>query len=500
MLTARVAALRLLLGLLAFGVVAAGVVLAVEWRRGSDRAIAEAERALDDRAGDVAEHLERDVMERQRAVRAWVALDVAQELAVDDVDKRLSATLRELVRDLGASDLAIAIDPTGRIVASSDSSAIGRPVTAIVAGADTLDGAALLRDEAGDGWFVVELPVLRSDSVPIGRLAILATWARVVASGLPAATVDRLRIDGPDGTLFRGATAGGPVTEPDPARFVIGRAAVTPLPGLALEVSVVAPRSEVLAPVRDARRAALRAAAVVLLVLIPAALLLARQASRTLAHQEALATMGTMAAGLAHEIRTPLGVMRTSLDLLERGADEERRRELAAIVREENTRLERLVDDLLAFARPRAPVREKEDLGLLLRATAPMLEAICQRHGATLKVEATTALAAVDADQCRQVLLNLVDNGARAAGANGEVVVTTGTSRGDAVLEVRDSGPGIPDEVRDTLWDPFVTTRATGTGLGLAIVRRIIDAHGARIESLPRAGAGAHLRITFPSP
>ncbi len=505
MLTARAASLRLLLALLGFGIMAAGVVLAIEWQRGSARAIAEATRTLEDRADDVAEHIQRDVLERLRAVRAWVALDVAQELAVDDVDKRLSATLRELARDLGASDLAVALDSTGRIVSASDSSLIGRQAATLLPGLDTLRSSSVMRDARGAGWFAIELPVVRHDGQMIGRIAILAPWDRVVASGLAEATVASLRIDGPDGALFRGPEA-GTGTDADEENFVIGRAERSPVPGLALTVSVVAPRQEVLAPVRDARRTALLAAAAVLLVLVPAALMLARSASRTLARQEALATMGTMAAGLAHEIRTPLGVMRTSLDLLERGADDARRRELATIVREENVRLERLVDDLLAFARPRAPEVSEEDIDALVRATGPMLEAVCARHGARLVLALEPARASVDSDQIRQVLLNLVDNGARAAGAGGTVTVESHSGRGETLLEVRDTGSGIPKKIRDTLWDPFVTTRSTGTGLGLAIVRRIIEAHGGRIALVAGApagaatGAGAHFRITFPSP
>jgi two-component system sensor histidine kinase HydH len=498
LLTARAASLRLFLALLGFGLMAAAVVLAIEWQRGSARAITEATRTLEDRADDVAQHIERDVLERLRAVRAWVALDVAQDLAVDDVDKRLSSTLRELVRDLGAADLAVALDSVGGIIAASDSSLLGRSAFTILPGLDTLRGAAALRDATGLAWFTIKLPVVRHGSQAIGHLAILAPWGRVVSSGLAEATVASLRIDGPDGPLFRGSAAGSDVGADD--EFVVGRATRTPIPGLTVHISIVAPRRGVLAPVRSARRAALIAAAAVLVVLLPVAILLARSASRTLARQEALATMGAMAAGLAHEIRTPLGVMRTSLDLLERGTSDARRAELAAIVREENVRLERLVDDLLAFARPRAPQRVSNDIAALVRESETMLEGVCARHCAMLALALEPAPAAVDVDQVRQILLNLVDNGARAAGSGGTVTVTSRTDRDEAVLEVRDTGPGVPEAIRASFWDPFVTSRPTGTGLGLAIVRGIVDAHGGRIALVESASSGAHFRITFPSP
>ena len=501
MLTARAAAIRLLLALLGFGILAAGTVLTIEWRAGSGRAVTDATRALADRAGDVAEHIERDVLERERAVRAWVALDVAQEIAVDDVDKRLAGTLRELARDLGAADLAVAVDPRGRIIAASDSSAIGQRAAVRFPGLDTLSGAAVISDSTRRAWFVVAGPVVRHDGSLIGRLAILAPWDRLVPNGVADATLARLQVDGPGGVLFRGDQVPALLPMSDDsgdAPFVVGRAERTPARVLSLRVTVVAPRAEVLAPVRLARRGAMFAAAAVLLVLVPVALLLTRTASRAFARQEALATMGTMAAGLAHEIRTPLGVVRTSLELLARGGDAARREELAGIVREETRRLEHLVDDLLAFARPRAPQRTPTDLATLVRAAAPLLEALCARHQAALTLELSAAPLLADAEQIRQVILNLVDNGARAAGVGGRVWIATRLVRETAELCVRDSGLGVPAALRDTLWDPFVTSRSTGTGLGLAIVRRIVESHGGRAVLATTTDGGADFRLTFP--
>jgi len=493
MLTARGAALRLLGGLLGFGVLAAGLVLAIEWQRGSARAIAAASAELNDRADDVAEHLERDIAERVRAVRAWAALDVAVELGVDDVDKRLAGTLRELARDLGAADMAIAIDTLGRVVSASDSSVIGRRAAMLLRGVDTLSSIGVLTDDAGSPWFAVAAPVVQHDGRAIGRLVLLAPWSRLAGSGLAVGTVARLRIDGPTGALFRGKESGSDVD----SALVIGRAQRAPTASLVLRVALVELREEALAPVRAARRTAVLAAGAVLLVLVPVALILAQLAARALAKQEALATMGTMAAGLAHEIRTPLGIVRASLDLLERGGSESRREELTGIMRAESSRLERLVEDLLAFARPGTPSRAVEDLAAVVTAAVPVLSALCERHGTRLDLALTSCRASVDEAQIRQVLVNLVDNGARAAGTGGTVTIATVPTNDGAQLEIGDSGPGVPPALRDTLWDPFVTSRSTGTGLGLAIVRRIVDAHDATIALLDTPGRGAHFRITF---
>lgn len=503
MLTARDASIRLLLALVGFGALAATTVLVIEWERGSRRAVAEATETLAARSADVAERLELSIQTRARAVRVWVKLDVAGELAVDDVDKRLAAALRELVRDLGAGEVALALDSSHRIVAASDSSLIGARATARFNGIDGLQVAGLVWDDAGEPWFAVDAPVLDHASRPMGRIVLLEPWARLVAIGVTPAVLARTRVDGPGGVLFRGAAArdvADTAALTTDREMVVGRAERAPLATLPLIISHFEPREEVLAPVRAARRTALLAAVAVLVVLIPAALLLTRTASRTFARQEALATMGTMAAGLAHEIRSPLGVVRTSLELLVRAEpSSDRRTELASIVREETGRLERLVDDLLAFARPRDPHRIDEDLAAVVRAAGPMLEALASRHGATLALELAPARTRVDAEQVRQVLVNLVDNGARAAGTGGRVVVATGGVDGAAELTVRDTGAGVSEALRDTLWDPFITSRSSGTGLGLAIVRRIVEAHGGRAELVPSALGGAAFRLRFPA-
>ena len=500
MKTTRRVALRLVLGLVGFGVLAAAAVLAVEWQRGSARALSEAQTALTDRAEDVAEHINRDLRERQRALASWVTLDVVQDLAVDDVDKRLSATLRALARDLEASDLALAIDIRGRIAASSDSASIGSLLTARFPGSDRPDALpangelALIKDAAGDAWFVVAAYAYDDAGRTIGRLALLAPISALVRSHLDAITIRRLQIDGPSGPLFRGSNAELIADE----EFVIGRAAVDASTDLPMQLGLVAPRAEVLAPVREARRSAVLVGAAVLVVLVPLALLLALSASRDLARHEALATLGTMAAGLAHEIRTPLGVLRTSVDLLARGGDEARRIELGGIVREETDRLDHLVEDLLAFARPRAPLREPADLATCVRGAETLLTSLCARHGAQLVLATESAAVSVDVEQLRQVLLNLVDNAARAACQVGTVTVSTRVIDGVAELAVRDSGPGVPVEIRTTLWDPFVTSRRSGTGLGLAIVRRIVEAHQGEVRLLSPPEGGADFRLTFP--
>jgi len=500
-LRSRAVKLRLLLGLLGFGVLAAGLVLAVEWQRGSTRALAQAERDLTDRAEDVAAHLTRDLQERQRALASWVALDVAQDLAVDDVDKRLSATLRALARDLEASDLALAEDATGRIVAASDSTAIGGMLgrrfpafrrDSVMPAAGEL---ALVSDSAGVDWFVSASYVLDDAGRVIGRLALLAPVSSLVRSHLDAGTLARVRVEGPSGVLFRGADA-----QDDAAATVTGLARADAAPELPLQVGLVASRESVLAPVRAARRSAVLVGATVLAVLVPLALLLAGAASRELARHEALATLGTMAAGLAHEIRTPLGVLRTSVDLLARGGDAARQAELGGIVREETDRLDRLVEDLLAFARPRAPQLVPTDLAACVRGAEVLLATLVARHGATLALALEPVDAPVDSEQIRQLLFNLVDNAARAAGAGG--VVRVGTRAVDRVAEisVRDSGPGVPPELRATLWDPFVTSRRTGTGLGLAIVKRIVEAHHGEVRLVDAPDGGADFRLTFPLP
>ncbi len=205
---------------------------------------------------------------------------------------------------------------------------------------------------------------------------------------------------------------------------------------------------------------------------------------------ERLAGLGTLAAGLAHEIRNPLNAAALQLDVLRRRLarpDVEGARETSEVVGGEIHRLALLVDEFLQFARPQ-PLRLAErglraTLAEVVALLAPELEA----QDVRLEVEDGPEVEAeIDAERIKQVLHNLLRNAVEAAGPSGRVQVRVRRKDSGSLVEVEDDGPGLPPD-RTQIFEPFYTTKPGGTGLGLAIVHRIVTDHGGTVdcESVP---------------
>jgi signal transduction histidine kinase len=218
---------------------------------------------------------------------------------------------------------------------------------------------------------------------------------------------------------------------------------------------------------------------------------------------EQLAAVGQLAAGMAHELRNPL----TSMKLLVQGAlagpAEERglsNRDLS-VMEEEITRLERLVQSFLDFARPPQPEKRVVDVRPLVEQTLAFTAARAAAASAQVEFLAPPepVRAAVDTAQFRQVLLNLVLNALDALPAEGTIVVGLESAPdGWLVLQVADSGCGLPAALGDRIFDPFTTTRETGLGLGLSICKRIAAAHGGTLTAANRPGGGAVFTLRLP--
>jgi signal transduction histidine kinase len=237
------------------------------------------------------------------------------------------------------------------------------------------------------------------------------------------------------------------------------------------------------------------------------------------ADAERMAYIGTLASGLAHEIRNPLNSLNLNMQLLEEELGERGPTaagasgggggggRLLSITRSEINRLERLVSDFLAYAKPRPLEMEEMPALWLLEHLAQLLAGEVQRRGVELQVEDRSggARVKVDAGQMTQLLLNVAQNGLSAMEESGRppVLRLLAFRHGpEVVLELVDNGVGISPEDRERIFDLFYSTRKGGTGLGLAIVDRIAKAHGGRveIESLPGAGTSVavHLPVVAP--
>lgn len=214
-----------------------------------------------------------------------------------------------------------------------------------------------------------------------------------------------------------------------------------------------------------------------------------------------LAALGELAASLAHEIRNPLSAVSGSFQMLSASPDfNEEDRSLCDIISRELERMERLVNDMLEYARPNEPRRYEVDLGLLVDEVVRAFLHGREADGRSVEVFLQEEiLVNADQSQIKQVLWNLLRNASQATDEGGTVEVGVGAMDGaKAVLEVADDGVGIPEANLDRVFDPFYSTRERGLGLGLAICRRIVEGHGGSIEVAPREEGGTIFRVTLP--
>jgi signal transduction histidine kinase len=217
---------------------------------------------------------------------------------------------------------------------------------------------------------------------------------------------------------------------------------------------------------------------------------------RRLVESEKLAGIGRLAAGVAHEINNPLGVILGYARLLRKKCDGAMAADLS-VIEDETLRAKEIVDGLLDLSRPLPAGAEVVDLRALSDDVVSRLGEARLLDGVAVTVDGA-ARAPGHPDKLRQVLVNLVRNAAEAAGAGGRVEVRLAERGGAAEVAVEDSGPGIPPERRDRLFEPFFTTKARGTGLGLAVSRAIARAHGGDLAAADPAEGGARFALRLP--
>ena len=229
------------------------------------------------------------------------------------------------------------------------------------------------------------------------------------------------------------------------------------------------------------------------------------------AEAERMAYIGTLASGLAHEIRNPLNSLNLNMQLLEEEIEEIQARgsmptgkRLLSITRSELSRLERLVTDFLAYAKPRPLEIEEVPAVRLLERVSEVLAGEIQKRGARVEVDDRSggARVRVDRGQMNQLLLNLAQNALAAAEEAGRppVLELASYREGPVVLlELTDNGAGIPPEEQQRIFEIFYSTRKGGTGLGLAIVDRISRAHGGRVLVRSEVGAGTTVTVELPA-
>jgi two-component system sensor histidine kinase HydH len=242
---------------------------------------------------------------------------------------------------------------------------------------------------------------------------------------------------------------------------------------------------------------------------------------QALAHQaqmaEKLAAVGTMTAGLSHEIRNPLNAALLQLTVLERRvhrlADDLHPPllEPLLLVKDEIRRLDHILEDFLQFARPRVFVPHPVELCQVVSRVLDLLDGEADRRGILLERELSqepgTTRVAGEEERLRQVLVNLTINAMEATPEGGRVRVRCAAEAPDpaqgergtsVVVAIDDSGPGVPASLRDRIFEPFFTTKAKGSGLGLSIVHAIVSQHGGTISVDDAPGGGARCQLRLP--
>ncbi len=541
---------RLALLLAAFMTLATVAVVVREYGVGRKRLVGETVRALQVRAGVAGERLAAALAERKRLASVWAGLETSQDLAVDDVDKRLSGSLSELSHMLGQGTEAVGVRLPERLLAASDPARLADsapPLPPLVWKAIDAPGTGLtVRAGATGGGEVIATAnvVSRADGTLLGRLAVWTPLKRFLDQALPL-ELGTLEVSDTAGVvLFRGHDVSGPSVG-----YLWARDTVPTVVG-PLSVGVARPRAELTSELKARGRQLVTLALVFLLLALPVTLLVVRSATSGLgrltraareldaldpeplppvsrwaprevqvlgdamdamiarlehareevARSESLAAVGMLTKSLAHEIRTPLSVLRAGTEMLQRStAADPRQQEVSQMLQMEVERLTRLVDDLLVFGRPSAPVLAKMELARVCEDALSALEPEATEKDVRLSLDGGTSTLEGDADQLRQVVVNLVGNAIRACEGGGVVQVRTTSRDGQVVLEVEDDGVGIPAEGLAEIWTPLFTTHPSGTGLGLPIVKQLVEAHGGAIDVESEPGRGTRMRVTLPA-
>jgi signal transduction histidine kinase len=223
-----------------------------------------------------------------------------------------------------------------------------------------------------------------------------------------------------------------------------------------------------------------------------------------LVQSEKLASIGEMAAAVAHGLRNPLASLRAAAQLVQRHPEAPSSAEHLNAIVEEVDRLDRRISHLLSFSRPAPYHPLRESVPRLVEGLLPAFSELLRERGVGLQLELPPALPEVRVDpmQLEQALVEIVSNALDAMPQGGQLRIGAslngdGSSPGEVSIEIADTGPGIPDQVLPSVCEPFFTTRQEGTGLGLAIAKRYIEQNGGRLEIMSRP-SGTTVRVRLP--
>lgn len=553
--THKPASLRRLL-LAAFSVVAlppAALMMLLAFWQTRSIVYHEIEANLSAQAESVSAKFRQTLFERVQNAVTWSELNVMQDIAIGDVDRRLSAFLKDAQSRYDATYIALhALGSDGRVVASSEPRRIGDRLAAGQGCMRQTERMALCPPTEGADAGVLSVAIRsRFDGQPIGRLVLLIDWERIRAflntaagqrralavfdaRGARIAASDRWQaMEGAESAFLSASAFAGGIQgiAGDPWRTVVQQSRASALApirsmagaflllllmagGLILMAATFVSERVARPVVRLSEYArglgggavrtppAIRGAPKEVTGLSQA---LERMAAdldaqqRKLVTAAKLAAVGEFAAVMAHEIRTPLGILRSSAQTIDVEALDPQNRELVGYILSETERLRRLVNALLDSSRTRAPQRQLQDVAMLVERAVGMVQPQARDKDITLRLAggAKDPLAEVDDEQVLQLLLNLLLNATQILPPGGTIAVSTDGDAENVYVRVRDDGPGIPEADREQIFEPFIHRREGGLGIGLAVVRELARAHGGDVRVLA-TDVGACFEVRLP--
>jgi signal transduction histidine kinase len=219
-----------------------------------------------------------------------------------------------------------------------------------------------------------------------------------------------------------------------------------------------------------------------------------------------MATVGKLSLKVAHEVRNPIAAIGLNAEMLgdivggRADAEMVEAKGLVGAIRDQVGALDALTEEYLAFARFPRPQFEEDSVNDMVGAVTEFVRPLAARQGISVQAETDPAVPpmAIDRSLLRQAVLNLIKNGLEALSQGGGLTVTTRRVDDTVEIAVRDTGPGIAEDVGRRLFEQFFTTKPQGTGLGLSITRQIAEEHGGQIQWASRPGAGTTFTITLP--
>ena len=220
-----------------------------------------------------------------------------------------------------------------------------------------------------------------------------------------------------------------------------------------------------------------------------------------LSRAERLSSLGEMAAGISHEIRNPLGIIRSSAELLKKKVTKfDPSNTIPDIIVEEANRLNRIITDFINFAKPRSPNLVSCRIDEVIDKNINYLAMQIKEKGYTINQKYQNSVPEIQADAAMlyQSFLNILINAMQAMPEGGSIDVAISANNKIVTVTFEDQGKGIADDVIEKIWDPFFTTKEMGTGLGLGVVKNLIESHGGSIQIANRVRGGARVTVELP--